>query len=116
FSIGNNQAVVTGAGSVWTNREDFRVGVDGTGNSLVVTNGGTVASSNTYLGFSADSSANDVVVTDAGSVLSNRATLFVGYGGVGGNRLVVSNGGVVRDNDGEIGFNFLIASSDNLAV
>src|SRR5207249_380559 len=37
----NNLAVVTGAGSVWTNATDLYVGSSGAGNQLVVSNGGT---------------------------------------------------------------------------
>src|SRR6266404_7638014 len=36
----SNLAVITGAGSVWTNQNDLYVGYVGHGNSLVVSNGG----------------------------------------------------------------------------
>jgi len=38
----NNLALVTGAGSLWTNRQQLHIGLNGTGNQLVVSNGGTV--------------------------------------------------------------------------
>jgi T5SS/PEP-CTERM-associated repeat protein len=88
----NNVAVVTGAGSVWSNQSDLYVGGVGTDNRLVISNGGVVSDRSSYVG--AISNNNVAVVTGAGSLWTNRFTLNVGQNGAG-NQLVVSNGGTV---------------------
>ncbi|MGD1018918.1 MAG: hypothetical protein ABSA12_06320 [Verrucomicrobiia bacterium] len=45
----NNLAVVTGPGSVWSNRFNLYVGYNGAGNSLLISNGGAVLASNTFI-------------------------------------------------------------------
>src|SRR5436190_2265356 len=79
----NNDALVTGAGSLWSNRNDFYVGYVGHGNSLIVSNGGTLANNSGVLGIDALSSNNLATITGAGSLWSNRASLFVGFSGDG---------------------------------
>ena len=86
----NNEAIVTSAGSLWSNRNDVYVGYVGRGNRLVISNGGLVVNHSGLLGADAASADNQALVTGAGSVWSNRASIFVGFGGHG-NRLVVSN-------------------------
>jgi len=100
----NNEAVVTGAGSFWSNRLDLHVGYLGRGNRLVITNGGLVESRRGFMGYFVSSSNNEAVVTGAGSIWSNRGEVDVGYE-ASGNRLVISNVGQVVNNDGFIGFN-----------
>jgi T5SS/PEP-CTERM-associated repeat protein/probable HAF family extracellular repeat protein len=46
----NNIALVTGAGSVWSNQAHLYVGAQGAGNQLTVTNDGAVFASNLYIG------------------------------------------------------------------
>src|SRR5215510_5284763 len=46
----NNLALVTGAGSVWSNRNDLRIGVLGPHNQMIVTNGGWVSCLNGSIG------------------------------------------------------------------
>src|SRR6185436_14169326 len=50
-SLGNNNfALLTGAGTVWSNRNDFTLGNFSVGNRLVVSNGaGLVVNSNSYV-------------------------------------------------------------------
>jgi len=103
FSVlsSNNLALVTGAGSWWTNRYELRVGESGSGNQLVVTNGGAVVSVLGNVGFNAGSSNNAALVTGSGSVWST-SELDVGTFG-SSNRLVVSSGGRVDNDYGYIG-------------
>ncbi|HVM60853.1 MAG TPA: hypothetical protein VMV72_08300 [Verrucomicrobiae bacterium] len=95
----NNVAIVTGAGSVWSNGNDLYVGLDGAGNTLTITNGGTVFSDDGVL----RSSNNMVTVTGTGSVWSNLGVVSVGDAGVR-NTLMITNGGAVFDLAGYIGY------------
>jgi len=101
-SANNNVAVVTGAGSVWSNRLNLNVGFDGAGNQLVVSNGAFVRANIGQIGFNPSSSNNLALVTGAGSVWSNANELYVGFTGAG-NRLVVSNGANVFNSTGTVG-------------
>src|SRR6266481_6132329 len=98
----NNVAVVTGVGSVWSNRLNLNVGFDGAGNQLVVSNGAFVRANIGQIGFNPSSSNNLALVTGAGSVWSNANELYVGFTGAG-NRLVVSNGANVFNSTGTVG-------------
>jgi len=89
----SNEVRVTGLGSVWSNRGDLYVGLDGRGNRLVVDNGGTVLNGLSEIGKSG-SSSNLVLVSGPGSVWSNAANMLIGRSG-SGNQLVVTNGGVL---------------------
>ena len=89
----SNSVVVTGAGSVWSNRADLSVGGTGAGNLLVVSNGGWVVNGNGFLG-NGFGHFNLALVTGANSIWSNRASLAVGNSG-SNNRLVADNGATV---------------------
>jgi T5SS/PEP-CTERM-associated repeat protein len=93
-SSSNNSALVTDAGSIWSNGFLY-VGNYGYGNSLVVSNGAQVLVSG-FAQVGAGSlpkiGSNSVLVTGNGSVWSNGQDLAVGYP-VAGNRVVVNNGG-----------------------
>lgn len=95
----NNTALVTGAGSVWSNRGDLAVGFLGRGNQLLVTNGGFVFNRFGYLGQQLGSSNNLARVTGSGSVWSNQFYLTVG-GNDRSNHLIVEAGGLVTCSDG----------------
>jgi T5SS/PEP-CTERM-associated repeat protein len=76
-SANNNLAVVTGAGSMWSNRLNLNVGLDALGNRLVVSNGAIVFASNAvYVGF-APTSTNNRVTVDGGTL---RVTNAAGTG------------------------------------
>jgi len=92
----NNTALITGAGSLWTNRYDLTVGAIGGGNQLVVSNAAVVANAVGILGYYSGSDSNTVVVNGSGSLWTNMSDLYVGAIG-SGNRLVVSNGAVVAN-------------------
>ena len=109
----NNSALVTGAGSSWSNAVSLTVGYDGSGNSMTVSNVGRVwtgpvtnpaLTNGGIIGFNAGSSNNSALVTGAGSTWSNAANLTVGYEG-SGNSLVISNGGSVTAAASSVGNN-----------
>jgi T5SS/PEP-CTERM-associated repeat protein/autotransporter-associated beta strand protein len=108
----NNEATVTGSNSLWTNSTSIYVGYDGSGNSLVISNGGTAIGYTVFIGTFASSSNNSVLVTGANSRLNTSGTLYFGYGGSGGNSLVISNGGTVAASSSDIG----VSSINNSAL
>jgi T5SS/PEP-CTERM-associated repeat protein len=93
-------AVVTGAGSVWSNRAELDIGFDSDGNRLVVSGGGVVLADLGVIGSGGFS--NQALVTGPGTLWTNHTDLWVGAPG-GGNLLVVSNGGRVFDRNGILG-------------
>jgi len=69
----NNFALVTGAGSLWTNSDFFAVGRAGGGNLLRITDGGKVINGGeTRIGWADSASNNTVIVSGAGSVLASQ--------------------------------------------
>jgi T5SS/PEP-CTERM-associated repeat protein len=109
----NNVVLVTGAGSVWTNRVDLNVGLADVGNQLAIVNSGKVYSASGSIGAGAGADNNTVLVSGAGSLWSNNSDLYVGYFGAG-NNLMITNGGTVG-----VGGNMLVgseASSSNNQV
>lgn len=110
----NNFALVTGSGSLWTNRNGLDIGGLGRGNQMIVSNGGWVVSKTARLGVDASGSNNFVLVTGSGSVWSNALNLSVGNIGPG-NRLVIEAGGLVNDDIGLVG-DFNSASNNEALV
>ncbi|HXI84802.1 MAG TPA: hypothetical protein VNL17_12020 [Verrucomicrobiae bacterium] len=100
----NNTVLISGLGSMLTNRFDVYLGNDGGNNRLIVTNRGAVYSGNGYLGFNLFGTNNVALISDTGSVWRVKTNLFIGYVD-GANQLIVSNGGVVSDVVGLIGSN-----------
>ena len=99
----NNSAMVTGAGSLWTNSGNLNVGFEGSGNSLEISHGANVANDGIgFIGYLDTSSNNSVLVTGTSSLWTHSGGLFVGYSG-SSNRLIVTNGGIVANTDGYIG-------------
>src|SRR5205823_4026676 len=93
----------------------LNVGSNGAFNRLVVSNGALVQDNFVILGRNLSASNNLGLVTGSGSVWTNGLGFWLGLDG-GGNQLVVSNGGTLRNdnNSGLIGGN--PTSSNNLAV
>jgi T5SS/PEP-CTERM-associated repeat protein len=103
IKFGNNSALVTGSGSVWSNGGDWQVGGYMWGNSVIVNNGGLLFNFHGYVGaYPTTSSNNSMVVSDAGSVWTNLGDVRVGSGGTR-NSLTVSNGAKVFDGFGYLG-------------
>jgi T5SS/PEP-CTERM-associated repeat protein len=102
----NNNATVTGLGSLWTNTSGFMgVGIYGAG-SLTISGGGVV--NNTGAGGSAIlanemGSSGIVTVTGSGSQWNNSSSLSVGY--AAGGRLTISAGGLVTNTTGDLAQN-----------
>ena len=110
----NNLALVSGAGSLWTNLGEMYIGYMGTGNQLVVSNGGTVSAQfNRNIGYLAVSRSNSVVVTDPGSRWLGDDSLYVGTVG-SFNQMLVSNGGKVTSGIGGVGSS--ASASNNMAI
>jgi T5SS/PEP-CTERM-associated repeat protein len=103
----NNLAVVSGPGSLWYNTLDFEVGAGGFGNRLVVSNGGVVfgGTNGCYLGDGTfwPASSNSALVSGTGSIWSNESAFYVGQYSYG-NALAISNGGVLFDTNGWLGY------------
>lgn len=118
----NNSALITGTGSVWSNRWGLYVGDSGPGNSLVISNGGQVVSDFSgsgnyaiYVGNTASSSNNSVIVTGSGSAWSNGQFLYVGDSS-GGNSLRIAAGGKLISVGCYVGNAFGNSISSNNAV
>ncbi|HOX57256.1 MAG TPA: FG-GAP-like repeat-containing protein [Candidatus Paceibacterota bacterium] len=110
----NNFALITGAGSVWSNRNDLDVGQSGRDNRMVVSDGGRVVSLTGSVGENGGASNNLVLVTGNGSIWSNSMNLRVGVQG-SSNRLVVEAGGRVHAGSGTIG-DFSSGSNNQVVV
>jgi T5SS/PEP-CTERM-associated repeat protein len=98
----SNSVLVSGAGSVWSNRNDLYLGQAGPGNSLVISNSGQVIDSTGYLGGGeglSGSSNSVTVVTDSGLLRSawRNNVLYVGYLG-SANSLEIAGGLVTAKN------------------
>jgi fibronectin-binding autotransporter adhesin len=99
----SNVAVVSGPGSVWNNSDELYVGGGGgDANQLIVTNGGAVYSLNAQVG-SEYAYYNSALVTGSGSVWNNTSDLNVGYPEGAYSSLTISDGGVVYDNNAQLG-------------
>lgn len=111
---GNNLALITGSGSVWSNATDLEIGrSSGINNQLVVSNGASVfVGGNALLGLGSGANANSVLVTDPGTRWLVGNNLYVGSNGAL-SRLVVSNGATVAAGNLFVGLN---ASSTNNRV
>ena len=114
FSSSNNVAMVTGAGSLWTNALDLFIGGQGSGNRLTVSNAGTVANAAGVVGSSSIGNGNEVVVTGTNSFWTNALDLTIGNSG-SSNSMTVSNGGMVASGIGYIG-NTNTASNNSVLV
>jgi T5SS/PEP-CTERM-associated repeat protein len=90
----SNMVFLSGAFTRWNMAQgDMTIGVTGAVNRLVVTNGAELNNESGVLGSAAAATNNEAVVTGPGSLWKMLDTV-VGAGGPG-NRVVVTNGGVV---------------------
>lgn len=99
----NNQIIVTGTGSVWSNAGGFHLGWGGLGDSMVISQGAIVRSLTNRMGASGFMVTNGAgcvtlrsdataLVTGPGSLWEARDRLWVGEAAIG-NSLILSNGG-----------------------
>jgi T5SS/PEP-CTERM-associated repeat protein len=117
-SAGNNAMVVTGSGTTWQSGAILLGSVvdagpgSGTG-TLAVTSGAHVSASGSVdIGYSPDGGSgvkDSITVDGGGSKLTTTSNVRVGYYGTGA--LTVSNGALVSDVEGDIGY-----SSTNVAA
>ncbi len=96
----SNHATVTGANSLWTVSNSFRVGVLGSFNTLLISNGGRVASASGSIGAGSN---NQVTVSGSNSAWICRDGLRIGESGRF-NTLLVTNGGTVQAASAYVGF------------
>ncbi|MDD4016633.1 MAG: hypothetical protein PHV28_01695 [Kiritimatiellae bacterium] len=94
FSANYQTNTVDGESVVWSGT--YCVGSNTSFNVLEVLNGGTLANGEGDLGYTATSSNNLALVSGPGSVWTNSSEMNVGYSGAG-NRLVITNGGLVAN-------------------
>jgi T5SS/PEP-CTERM-associated repeat protein len=119
-SLGNNNfALLTGAGTLWSNQNNFTIGDYGVGNRLVVSDGGTVfTGGNGVLGVNSGANTNSLVITGSGTrwlgggVVSS---LLVGSNG-SFNQMTISTGAQVTDRDGIVGSGVGVAGSNNTVL
>ncbi len=97
-----NEVLVTGVGSVWSNRSHLYVGNQGDDNRLIIEKGGRVVSASGLLGYSTNSARNVAEVVGAGSKWEMEDNLTIGRGG-SSNRLLIAKGGVVSNARGYVG-------------
>ena len=107
-----NTAVITDTNSSLVVNGDLDIGAYGAvSNTLTISNGGRVSvTGSVSLGVEDGDNVNTVTVTGPGSMLTNASDLYVGYAG-SSNSMVISNGGVVVNSNGYVGYD--AASSNN---
>ncbi|MBN2022265.1 MAG: PEP-CTERM sorting domain-containing protein [Pirellulales bacterium] len=89
---------IDGAGSTWTCKSEFIVGLGGSG-TLFITNGGKVSSGSTNCIGQQSGSTGEVTVDGAVSTWTNCGSLCVGSSG-SGTLSITNGGGVASDNTG----------------
>ena len=119
-SASNNMLTVTGTNSLLSMTCDLSVGYASPGNQMTISNGGVVSNFSGYIGYGAGQSAdvnasnNSVLVTGAGALWNNGGNLCIGYGSTdsaNNNQMTVSNGGIVSNVTGYIGYTALAANN-----
>ncbi len=115
-SSSNNTVLVSGSGSVWSNRGGLVIGRYGAGNQLLVTDGGHVLDGGnvTFLGSFQSSSNNTVLVSGSGSTWINGGITIGLYGS--GNQLQVTDRGQVAGSNpyvGDVYLGYHAGSSNN---
>ncbi len=108
----SNVVLIASPGARWLLSSNLTVGNLGSFNRLLI-NGGAVRDYAGHLGYSFNSNTNTALVTGSGALWSHASNLFVGVFGVG-NRLVVTNGGMVQNRFGYVGYD--PGSSNNATV
>jgi fibronectin-binding autotransporter adhesin len=101
YSMGDNEVIISGTGSVWNNSGSLDTGDMSDNNQLIVTNGGTLYSVGGVVG-DLSSQNNMVLITGAGSVWNNASNLTVGVANAGNNSLTIADGGAVYNTVGTL--------------
>lgn len=109
----NNTALISGAGSLWTNSSTLTIGYGGCGNQLLITASGTVCNAAGTIGNTAGASNNTVCVTGSGSSWRNSGSI-ISVGALGSaNQLTVTNGAAVYGLNVQLG---ALGGSNNSAL
>jgi T5SS/PEP-CTERM-associated repeat protein len=93
--VAGESVLVTGPGSVWSNRDDLSTSDDG-GNSLTISDGGVVYSSSGHLDGDDDDLA---LITGTGSIWNISGDLEIGFM----NSVIISDGGMLNSGGDLIG-------------
>lgn len=121
----NNMVEVSGAGSVWTNRASLFIGQNGAHNTLLVSNQGVVYSVGATLIANLGPSYSNSVILSGGTWSNQGALASLTLGNtssldLGGNRIVITNGGYLFNNGaatignlGSIGNTVFISGTDS---
>jgi fibronectin-binding autotransporter adhesin len=104
----NNQALVAGAGSVWSNNDATLIGDFGSSNSLVIGGGGLVVDYWGLVGEDA-SGSNNTVLVEPGGVWRNQQLAVGDLGSQ--NALYVEGGSVLVNTSMEVGYNSLYCNN-----
>jgi len=102
----DNQIVVTGVNSVWTNSGEIRIGFDDNtvNNQLRIQEGGVVYSGNGYLGsYYSGANSNRVLVSGIDSRWNSSGSLYVGELGSGNQLLLQAGGSVIAAGSTHVG-------------
>lgn len=110
----DNRALVTGAGSTWTNLNDMFIGQYGSLGNLTLSQGARIHNGrHVSIGSAAAADQNALLLTGPGTLFQNGRDLAVGASGFQ-NRLLVMNGAMLHSYSSTIGRN--TAGGTNLAV
>ena len=101
FTANSQTITISGVASNWMG--DYFVGNTNFLDTLLVQSSGRLNDNIGYIGYATGANSNVAIISDAGSVWSNHMQLFVGDRG-SGNRLVISDGGVVASVQSYVGF------------
>ena len=95
FGSGDNTALVTGAGSLWSNATGLTVGQAGTGNTLTLSNSGTaIANADVIVSSNPGASNNTLNVFGGSLVATNAAFGNLNVGAAGSGTLNLSGGDI----------------------
>jgi len=94
FSANFQTNTISAVTSNWVGNGTYVVGSNTFQDALVIQSGGVLSNGTGYIGYESSASYNIAIIRDSGSAWSNRSSFYVGWLGAG-NKLVISNGGVV---------------------
>lgn len=103
-SGGTNSVVVSGPGSLWSNRTSLVVGNTGNSNRLIIADGGTVKAPNLTVSFNSGST-NNLVVVDGGNLMLTGTFTVQSGAAILNSGLMQVNALTISGTRGSFGFN-----------
>ncbi len=100
----NNQVIVTGTNSMWTNRGSLSIGFESSGNALLISNAARVVNGDGFIGFNTGANSNQVIAHGTNTLWVNSGDLYMGNFGAA-NTLRVANGAMVQSANAYLGGN-----------